>query len=886
MVVLEIRKNNLKFNLPDDFSSNEYRICNDDLQNLNDDELRIHYLDSGILDRRKYKIDDLLPDDFDSYNYRFLNRDINFDNINEKIHYLKIGEKNGRKYRLDDCLPNNFNVDIYRTHKDLKNLSENELKRHYLQYGINENRYYNYSQLFPTNFDLQEYISIYPQLKNMDEVDAKIYYLKNHKITKHPYRIQDVLPSDFNWKDYTKIYDDLKNMNKREAEIHYIHYGRSEKRVYDINYLFKKKFMSKYKKLKDKGIILKKATMMMYINKYLNKNDKKFKLKLPEDFDVNIYRKLYDDLNSFGSEELKSHYLNYGFYEGRKYRVEDLLPSDFNWINYRELYKDLFNKNKDELELHFVQYGRFEGRVYDIDKKLPSDFNWEDYSAIYDLGKNERAVKLYYIHYRFPNNLRYKLDDFLPDSFQVDSYRELNMDLRKFNNRDLKLHYIKIGKNESRIINKPFYITNFFDWKKYKKDLSIINNNINYKSDNLFELFTKLSDNRDFDYKLSTINNYDLICKNDFSNNSIYYSKLNCDDIYHPNNININNKISIDEIDNFILTLNFCTYSGGGTSFFLDCILSKYKNYQTFLVIRKIDSLVIATVNDEKFLGSFTEIEFFNLMLNNIYKINKIFVNHFLGFSNEFLKLIKKLDKELTFITHDYLSINRKPQDYYHNLLKEENYNYDLDINIFDRIIIQNEVNLYIFGKFLEKNKNVVIVPLPDFKKSLKRINTSNSNIVIGIIGLITIIKGGFLLNYLINYFKKNYGESIKFVVFGNTYYYHEHKSIYNSLIHFNELLINFKPNMIIDLSLWPETYSYTLTLAMCTQLPIICLKKNYNSVIENRLKDYKKFEFFTNIDELCNIIFKIKQDYFYTVEPLIYYNEWWDGYFIDKKRY
>jgi hypothetical protein len=93
------------------------------------------------------------------------------------------------------------------------------------------------------------------------------------------------------------------------------------------------------------------------------------------------------------------------------------------------------------------------------------------------------------------------------------------------------------------------------------------------------------------------------------------------------------------------------------------------------------------------------------------------------------------------------------------------------------------------------------------------------------------------------------------------------------------------KPNIWLETSLWPETYSFTLTLMMITGLPIFYQKKTYPSVIEERLSIYKDSYGFESIDELLKNINKViqkKQNHFYTIEPTIYYNELWDSYFGD----
>ena len=83
-----------------------------------------------------------LPKDFNPSLYKNIYNDLNNLSENElKLHYLNYGIKENRVYKLN--LPYDFNTNIYRNlNNDLKDLSNNELKLHYLNYGIKEKRKY------------------------------------------------------------------------------------------------------------------------------------------------------------------------------------------------------------------------------------------------------------------------------------------------------------------------------------------------------------------------------------------------------------------------------------------------------------------------------------------------------------------------------------------------------------------------------------------------------------------------------------------------------------------------------------------------------------------------------------------------------------------------
>lgn len=342
---------------------------------------------------------------------------------------------------------------------------------------------------------------------------------------------------------------------------------------------------------------------------------------------------------------------------------------------------------------------------------------------------------------------------------------------------------------------------------------------------------------------------------------------------------------SIDKLKNFILIIDFPAL-GGGTSFFLNSIISKYKNDTTFLIARNIDNYVCLNINEtyeiNKRLDEKESINFLNNIKN---KITKIFVNHTLSHSTAFIQKLFTLEKELTTITHDYSLILKKYNPTYKEIAETTFDSCEVNVNAFNKIITQNVTNTKIILPFLINKDKLIVSELPDFRNSNFKVeNTQNDldTIVIGVIGSISKHKGEFILNNIINFYKNS--NKVKIVVFGkinnetfkNTF-------VYNSVEELNNLLVFFKPNVLVEMSVWPETYSYTLTLAMLTQLPILYLKKPFESVIENRLNDYKNSFSFHSMEEFHNLIVKCKQNYFYTIEPIIYFNSFWDEYFLNK---
>jgi hypothetical protein len=331
-------------------------------------------------------------------------------------------------------------------------------------------------------------------------------------------------------------------------------------------------------------------------------------------------------------------------------------------------------------------------------------------------------------------------------------------------------------------------------------------------------------------------------------------------------------------LENFILIIDFGNL-GGGTQFFIDSIISKYKYKQTFVILRPNKDLIDIFVNDDYILKGIQRPVALTMLKKVKKQIIKVFVNNLLNHNMKFVKDVLNLTStEKILITHDYFLVSFNYQPLSNQLVGDKN-----DINLFDTIITQNKMNLSTFGNFINENKKIILTELPDFANKLEKVETENKKIKIGIIGSISPIKGENVFLEIINYIK-NKDLPFEIVVFGYLNNYNNFFP-YKDIFELNTLLINEKPNLILECSLWMETYSYTLTLSMITDLPILCLKKPFPSVIMNRLEKYEKANYFSTFEEFEEIVPKIKQNYFYTIEPRIYFNSFWDNFFITKMK-
>lgn len=398
-------------------------------------------------------------------------------------------------------------------------------------------------------------------------------------------------------------------------------------------------------------------------------------------------------------------------------------------------------------------------------------------------------------------------------------------------------------------------------------------------------------DNKIYNYFKATpqydINEYEIYNNRDVVNlysaidtSQILFTKTTCIREFTPR-YEIN---SLDDFDNFILIVDFPNL-GGGTTFFLNYIVSYYKRFVNFLIVRKIDNNYVFNINEEYELSTkfnlYNGIRFLNA---NSSKVIKIFVNHSIKTDIEFINNLFTLQKEVTTISHDYYLFFSKYNPSYKEIMfsniKENDMN-DMNVNLYDKIITQNPTNLNILEPIVHDKKKIVVAELPDFFRSETRIETNNKYLVVGIIGAIADIKGATLIKNIVNHYNNNH--NIKFVIFGKINEFTSNNLIcheYSSIDEFNSLLMVYRPNLLLETSVWPETYSYTLTMCMLTQLPIIYFKKPVNSVVENRLSTYKKAISFNTVGDLDDIFHSNKQFFFYTIKNVVYFNTFWDNYF------
>uniref|UniRef100_A0A6C0JHV5 Glycosyl transferase family 1 domain-containing protein n=1 Tax=viral metagenome TaxID=1070528 RepID=A0A6C0JHV5_9ZZZZ len=571
-----------------------------------------------------------------------------------------------------------------------------------------------------------------------------------------------------------------------------------------------------------------------------NANDAK---KLPKDFNWKTYVKLNKDLRNLkNKKEAIKHYIDFGINEKRKYKIN--LPIDFNWKYYIKVNDDLKEiTSKQDAINHYTNFGFYENRDYKEE---------EECEILYDLLVSEKISKndtLFFILSEFiRKNIKNSKNFIKPNNTTTNTKTTTT-------NTKTTTTNTKTKTNEEIYLDSPCNVI-----------YNIVDNIIDNIIDKIVDKYTddERCNHRE-DNLLSNTYNSLLLMQQQQELIFLDYKLSEISNIY----------------EDFIVIFDLPDHFYGGTKFFINSIIEKYKNIQNFLILYATKNNTIkVNINNKYFLNSeYNETSIKNILQKIQNKIKKIFINHTYGFSEDLINFLFNLKKKISIITHDHYLFNNKTQLMYYEINEciYKNKNIKYDFRLFENIITQNTQNLYLF-KTTPNLKNIVVTELPDLKCSDETITTDNKHTIIGIIGYISNIKGSEFIKFLIKIFKDT---DVKIVIFGKmTGSNYKHCYPYNSINELNDLLKLYKPNMLVECSLWPETYSYTLSLSMLTDLPILILKKHFSSVIENRAENYKKKFYFDNIDEFLILIDNNKQNYFKTIKPVIYYNKFWDDYF------
>lgn len=452
-------KKNLPYNI-DNFNPKIYRnLYIEEFTNFNDTQLINHYLEHGFHEKRKInlpiyfhlesykKIENIPTNNHDDIIQHFINKSTS-ETRNKIISYYKT-IKNEKVFDNLNLIPKDFDINIYRIlNDDLKKYNNILTKIHYLEYGFEENRICK----LPEEFNIDYYKYLNKDLNNLSKNDLILHYFNYGK---NEGRLID-LPDDFNTESYKKLNPDLSKLSTEKLINHFIKDGYHSRRPYFLPQDFiPKEYQRLYKDLKNLNDI----QLCIHYSKLGLKEKRLY--KIDKNFDVKKYKQFYKDIQNLSDEDAFDHYVLTGFKQGRIFE----LPADFDLKNYRNLHFDLTFMNDNEVLEHFVNHGIQEKRQY----KGYNKFYKKD-----DSEKKKEEKKKDNIKVEIKKNNSHKN---LPKDFNVSNYRALNSDLLYYDNDEYLIkHYIEIGSKENRLYKMP----DDFDpilYNKLNPDLGRLPNN-------------------------------------------------------------------------------------------------------------------------------------------------------------------------------------------------------------------------------------------------------------------------------------------------------------------------------------------------------------------------------------------------------------------------
>ena len=429
---------------------NYYREFNPDLKGYRDDYLRKYFLRYGDKEKKIYNEEtfyEFYPDfDYDFYKNMY-NELYNYSNFDAQLHYHNFGLYENRIISLKYFYKRfpNFDIEFYKNFNDeLIDKDDNMIiYKHYYQIGHIENRiccldnfngkYNNFIEIFNNenlDFDIYFYSHYYEDLllfKNKLKLMHHYYFIgsnenryisENDFNNKNPNFINNFKKNypdfDINYfKNFYKLYDltDILLMIyfERHKNIKYKIYNNDSylKVLNEFDYVFYKKY---YDDLQNYNTNEELLDHYKYIGIIENRliNEYYFN-KIYQDFDINFYKTFYNDLNILSNIEAIIHYMKYGKNEKRFSNIIEFDNKyyDFDVKIYKDKNNDLKYLNDYELRKHFFEKGQYERRIYN--DKIKICIVCEDYpytkgfgsggnDALYGLAKyiNEINYKKFY----------------------------------------------------------------------------------------------------------------------------------------------------------------------------------------------------------------------------------------------------------------------------------------------------------------------------------------------------------------------------------------------------------------------------------------------------------------------------------------------------------
>lgn len=296
--------------------------------------------------------------------------------------------------------------------------------------------------------------------------------------------------------------------------------------------------------------------------------------------------------------------------------------------------------------------------------------------------------------------------------------------------------------------------------------------------------------------------------------------------------------------DQISTVLHIIHKQGGGIENYVNNFNEIYKNYKHIIVKIERDEPV-----------------FFSQKNINLIIIHSLLLN-MNQLAKNFIEPILECSTKKIMIIHDYSyvfpkKINLTKDDKIKPFLENINY-FKFIIEKMDMIYFNSRNSFLNYNNYLTMDKYEFINNVPDINiyNSRKKFNSFNNKVNGCIIGnLKGKHKGSELADELIKEFP-----NINFTIIGEFRNINSHKNVYVTGKYENKDIYNHMKNIsfFLFLSTVQETYSYTLSLALNTGLPIIY--NNLGAYID-RLENYDNCYPFDGVSELKRIFINIKME-------------------------
>lgn len=460
----------------------------------------------------------------------------------------------------------------------------------------------------------------------------------------------------------------------------------------------------------------------------------------------------------------------------------------------------------------------------------------------------------------------------LPTDFDFGIYRDLNEDLSDMDDEQLARHYVNYGKKEKRAY--AYTVPADFDLLSYK----LLNADLSHMSEKeLIHHWALWGCHEHRKYKMVNYceaRNSLFAAKNIKRENNLQWSYMDFSNEDSPTSVQdklckkclLNGGHPGLRRSRSVLVIDYDESFTGGTSFFYDVLSQHYQKVMGVKMIRvrcNKEQMHIY-VNDFRMVGVSTDDQVRLFIKSHLENIYHIFINSIVGHKMEFVKYILNLPVKKSAFTHDYSIIFEYNQPTFRQISEANSFQIrNHIIDSVDTIYTQNIENINIMTRIpgisqstrSAIEKKAVVIQMPDYYATEPdTFECATTNFTFGIIGNISDLKGISLMLEILNHYREQ--KHVRFFNFGENHIGVPSQK-YSNIPQLNSLIDTVKPNALLFLALWPETFSYTLTLSLLTEIPLYVFDIGM-CVVTNRLEHWqstKNVYLFSHVSQLAETV-------------------------------